>query len=257
MVLKYTMSDDQSLKKDMYKWAHKKNIIIFGNGEGINNITSDNYNYLDKYKNEIFTIGLKRMYLKYNTDIILYADDYINKEYLRNYDMFKDKSKLIRLSKEFAQIHLISWKRNHSFKDIKRFGIWHHRNVLIGALHTCWLLNIKNIILSGIDMDSRKYFFGIHPRYKNSKQKYEPHTVMNYNVYDLTRQVLVFLLSNGFKITYTDKSKFLSTIPGIKKVNWETIDSNIIRDRTKVEVEAKAKVESESESESDADAEEN
>jgi hypothetical protein len=213
-------SNSNEFKNLVNSYLNNKTIgIIFGNGIGINNISKD---ILDKIDNnpKILSIGLKRIYLKYEPELILYADDYVDEEYKK---AKIKKSKVIKLNKTYAQKYLPNWINTKKFSSIPTNDIWHHRNILMGALHLCYLLNLKTIILVGIDMDNREYFYGKHPKYPNSKQPYETRDVFNYNIYKLINEGLKSLQNDNFIIYYTDESKYLSNISGLIKKSWDNI----------------------------------
>ncbi len=214
-------SNSNEFKKLTSKYLNKKKIgIIFGNGMGINNISDEIFNKIDN-NSDILSIGLKRIYYKYEPELILYADDYVDIEYKK---ANLKKSKVIKLSKQYAQLNLPKWINHKDFSSIPSYDIWHHRNILIGALHLCYLLNLKTIILTGIDMDSREYFYGKHPKFPNPNQPYESRDVYNYNVYQLTNESFQSLINNGFNIYYTDKSNTLQKMEGLKHITWNDIN---------------------------------
>ena len=214
-------SNSKEFKNIADNYLNNKKIgIIFGNGIGINNIPKEIFNKIEKNE-KILSIGLKRIYLKYETELILYADDYVDKEYI---NAKLKKSKVIKLNKNYAQKYLKNWINMKNFNSIPSYDLWHHRNILMGALHLCYLLNLKTIILTGIDMDNREYFYGKHPKFPKSKEPYETRDVFNYNVYQLINEGFQSLLNNDFKIYYTDESKYLSKIKGLEKIKWNNIE---------------------------------
>jgi hypothetical protein len=210
------------------KYKNRDIIIIFGNGIGINKISKRLFQKINDTHN-IFTLGIKRIYLKYNTDVLLYGDEYMETEYKRSK---RDLSNIniIKLDRQFSKQNIDKWLLNKSFDDIPKSGIWHLRNSLIGALHMCWLLNIKTIILTGIDFENRLYFFGRHPKFNNTSQPYETRPPVNYeySLYQVVYEALINLVQNGYTIFYTDKSKLLDNIPGLNKLTWKTIEEKYL-----------------------------
>jgi hypothetical protein len=209
---------------DLHK--HKDIIIIFGNGAGINKISPTIYNKIYKNKS-IFKLGIKRIYLKFMTDVLLYGDEYMEHEYTRSKKIIHKDTQIIKLNRQFSKLNIHKWLQNKSFDDLPNTGIWHLRNSLIGALHMCWLLQIKTIILTGVDFDSRLYFFGRHPKFGNTQQPYETKPPLNYeySLYQIVYESLTYLVANGYTIYYTDKSKLLDSIHGINKTTWTKINT--------------------------------
>jgi hypothetical protein len=210
------------------KYKRNDLVIIFGNGVGINKISKKLYDKIS-VKGNIFKLGIKRIYLKYMTDVLLYGDEYMESEY-RRVKFNHTKTQIIKLNRQFSKLNIDKWLKNKSFKDIPDTGVWHFRNSLIGALHMCWLLDIKTIILTGVDFDSRLYFFGRHPLFNNTHQPYETRPPVNYeySLYQIVYEVLTDLVKNGYTIYYTDKSKLLDSIKGVTKVTWKFVDEQFL-----------------------------
>jgi hypothetical protein len=223
MSLNYVDSVSPDILPLIESWKNNDVVIIFGNGVGINKIPNDVFQLINK-KDNIFTLGLKRIYLKYYTDIIMYGDNYIENEYYTN-QVDSSRSQLVKLSKKFAKNHIIDWVKNKTFNSIPSKGIWHYRNSLIGAFHLCHLLGIKKVILTGVDFNDRSYFFGRHPNYPDNKQPYEirPPLKFNYSLYHIVQESIDDLHKSGIEVFYTDKSKLLKEIKGIQKISWDTI----------------------------------
>ena len=105
--------------------------------------------------------------------------------------------------------------------DLNNKFIWHFRNILIGALHICWKLNIKNIVLTGIDFKNREYFYGTHPQkqFHNTQEKYDKLEYHGYSTYKIVEEVITYLINLGYQIYYTDESPFLKNIKGMIKIS--------------------------------------
>ena len=97
------------------------------------------------------------------------------------------------------------------------------RTVLTAALHLCYLSGIKKVVLVGVDMDDRQYFFK-NPMF-DPKSAYEQRGKRSikshfhgYTTHRIVREVIQSLISSGkMEISYLGESQFLSTIPGISK----------------------------------------
>ena len=119
--------------------------------------------------------------------------------------------------------NLMFWKMNKSFENYNHKGLFKARTVLVSALYLCYILEIKEIELYGVSLDNGAYF------YNNSyslgrktldtlSQEEINKKYYGYTMQKIVQEVLEYLVSKGFIISYGGESNFLKSIDGVKQV---------------------------------------
>ena len=115
------------------------------------------------------------------------------------------------------------WERHRSLRAFPRTKLFMFRTVLTAALHLCFILGIRKIVLIGVDLDTRTYFFEA-PQYDPS-QPYElrdEHSLQThfkgYSTHRIVKEVLESLIAEeNFEIVYVGDSQFLRNVAGLRR----------------------------------------
>ena len=198
-----------------------KKAIILGNAKNLKELTSDRFL---EYENnmKILTIGLNRSFYNYNTNLLLWADYEILNEINESDTKNLINTIVVQTTNNNIKQNLLYWKENKSFKNYPYKGLFKARNILVSALHLCYIHSIKEIELFGFEFDSRDYFFDTN--LYNGISEYEIKTditiekeYLGYDTQKIVKEVIEFMLNNGYSIKYNGKSNFLESIKGLIK----------------------------------------
>ncbi|MBN1689041.1 MAG: hypothetical protein JW893_08080 [Candidatus Omnitrophica bacterium] len=213
------------------KVRNYRRAIILGNGMGLNKIDRE-FSKVLRHDSETLVIGLNRAYMRYEPDVLLWIDEETRRDILKHF--FRREVLVIQTAKKDPYwLQMDYWHRNRNFRDFKERGLFFMRTILISALHLCFLLGVKEIILIGVDFDSRTYFFEGHPYY-DSASHYEiadpafiQKGALGYSTHRAVQEVIEYLIEKEhYSIRYTDESRFLSNIRGLQKVDVKNIYPN-------------------------------
>lgn len=196
-------------------------VVILGNAKNLQELTKDKFS---KYKNDEQTliIGLNRSFYSFNTDILLWADYEIIDELNNNSTQNIENTIAVQTTNNNTKDNIQYWIDNKSLDSYPNNGLFKARNILVSALHLCYIYDIKEIELYGFEFDSRDYFFDTN-EYEGIDE-YEIKTdlliqdeYLGYDTKKIAKEVLEYMISENFKIAYTGKSIFLSNIKRLVK----------------------------------------
>lgn len=206
--------------------------VILGNAPCLNELTNDLF---EGFRREgLLTIGLNRSIYNFQTDLLLWSDLRTIDDILKRRSIRSDATTVLHVLHErdhrlparddeaFQDLHRY-WSRHRNFRDWPKVKLFMFRNVAIGALHLCYRLGIKDILMVGFGFDDRGYFYKTD-NYKHA-HKYEvisderlAENCGGYDTQRIVREVLEYLIQEeGFRIQYNGDSKFLSTVAGMEK----------------------------------------
>ena len=205
------------LKNKKYRKA-----VIIGNAPNIEDLNHNNYKH-DLHDETVLTIGLNQTYEIHQTEISLWGDlivmQRLHGENLLSKTTFLHAAQLVKLTRD----NLVYWKKNKSFKHYRQKGLFKSRTILVSALHLCYLLDIKNIELYGISLDNRSHFYDNNSSESEKTFEYlSPMDLENkylgYTAQKITREIIDYLASIGFKLLYGGNSDFLNGTLGIQRL---------------------------------------
>jgi len=208
-------------KKFCKKSLNYKKAVILGNAKNLDVLTKKQFK-LYKVNKYTLTIGLNRSFYSFDTEVLLWADYEIIDEILKTNTKNLDNTIVVQTTNNNTKNNLAFWKENKSFDVYPNKSLFKARNILVSALHLCYLNNIKEIELYGFEFDSRNYFFdtdkydGIN-EYEIKVNLTIKNEFIGYDTKKIVKEVLEFMLQKGFKISYYGNSQFLSSIEGLKK----------------------------------------
>lgn len=204
--------------------------VILGNAPTLSNLSQQCFN---NYKeNKFLTIGLNRSIYKFQTDILLWSDlltisDILKKRCIKSNNtvclhaqLERDHRLAAEKDANFQFLHKF-WYKNKSFKNWPKQKLFMFRNSLIAALHLCYKLQIKEVVLIGFSFDDRSYFYNT----QQTNQSYEiiPDKDIidkcgGYSTHRIVREVIEYLICDeNIHISYIGNSHFLSSISMLKK----------------------------------------
>jgi len=212
-----TFIDDSKIN---YDFTSCKKAVILGNAKNLNYLTQEQFNEYNQNKN-ILTIGVNRTYLRFRTDIFMWADIEIIDEILNDYKADIGDSYVIRTTNNNIKKNLEFWIHNKSFKMFPFKGLFKARNILVSVLHLCYQNDIKEITLYGFELDKREYFYHNPLIFNTNDYEILSEEVIQskycgYDTQKIVKEVIEFMIDEGFKIQAYGESKFLSSI---KKLN--------------------------------------
>lgn len=202
--------------------------VIMGNGPSFNLI--DDADVAAYHRGGYLSIGLNRSIYRFVTRVLIWSDvetlrAILSPESKIDTDDANDPMIVVKavlpVRRAFKR-QIRRWERNRSFDAFPSNKLFMFRTVLTAALHLCWLLRIRKVLLVGVDLDSRSYFF------KNSmfdpKQPYELRNhrsikghFQNYSTHRIVKEVLESMIEQGFDVRYLGESQFLKTINGLRR----------------------------------------
>ena len=196
--------------------------FIYGNAPNLKLIDNNwNKQIKEEFKSKIFTMGLNRSYSYVDSDILLYTDQKMETELHSNPPF--DCGELIKVTKNDNMANLEYWRDHKKFRQDNYNVLPVFRNILISALYMCYLLNVKKIVLFGVQMDNRKYFYGTHVDGYNPEKPYDEVEVLGYTVHKIMKETVEYFFSNNLDIYYTGDSEFLQSLKGLKHIDVEKI----------------------------------
>ena len=212
--------DDSNIN---YDFSSCKKAVILGNAKNVNSLTQEQFNEYNQNKNTLI-IGVNRTHLRFRTDILMWADIEIIDEILNDYSSHITNSYVIRTTNNDIKKNLEFWIHNKSFKIFPFKGLFKARNILVRALHLCYLYDIKEITLYGFEFDTRGYFYHNPSIYNANEYEILSEEVIQkkycgYDTQKIVREVIEFMIDEGFKIQACGESKFLSSIKNIQVKN--------------------------------------
>jgi hypothetical protein len=230
-----------------------KSIHIFGNSPGLTKVPE----YIFKDDN-ILKIGLNRAFIHGQCDILMWTDN-TTIQSIRKRLTEPDLSKtiIVKVGGEHG-IDIAGYRRTNyrdfvgyyiekiSVGNEKLFESWPHpslimvKTVLSSALHFVWkvLYNCRDIpiILDGVSMDNRNYFYdkSVNPRGHKPNKPYvlgnnSGKSCSTFKVITDCRKlshtsiitdILQHLVEDGYNISYTDDSKMLDAIDGLNQIEY-------------------------------------
>ncbi len=207
----------EEIKTKKYKKA-----VILGNASNLTYLNPQKYM---EYKNNenILTIGLNNSYMLYDTDFVLWGEQFVMKMLLE-YKKEIPRTTFIFVSQllDDRRKGLLFWKQNKTFDNYPLETLFKARTILVSALYLCYVSNITKIELYGVSLDDYSHFY---TQGEDSRKTFEflseeriKKEYYGYSVHNIVQEVLEFLLSKNFKINYGGESKFLSSINGMNKV---------------------------------------
>lgn len=209
-------------------------VLLLGNAPCLNEMTSELFEKLQA--EGWLTIGLNRSIYVFQTDILLWTDlltidDILRKKAVKRDDMTILHTRLERdhrlpadKDKGFHRLHKY-WSQHRNFRDWSKSKLFMFRNCAVAALHLCHRIGAKQVLMVGFGFDSREYFYKTD-KYKKaneyeviSAQKLEKNCG-GYDTHRIVREVLEHLVTDeSFSISYNGDSKFLESIPGLRRVD--------------------------------------
>lgn len=208
---------------------HKK-VVIFGNADCLNEIDYIDSEYFKL--NGYLTIGLNRSIFKLVTDIVMWTDIMTISDILQDRPVQQKKTTYLHVKlprdhrlpavydKSFKEIALF-WINNKNFRSWTKSNLFLFRNILVSALHLCFKLEVKEVILVGFNMETRNYFF--HGEQNKPDVSYELRSsyeidklCQGYSTQRIVKEVLEYLIhEEGMSIKFNGESSFLHSIPGL------------------------------------------
>ena len=214
---------------------------IFGNGKGLNNVTEEEISIIND-NDKFVSIGINRTFWKFYTDYLLFADHNTLNVIMKHIFSLKRNLNIISI-RSFNYSPPISPKfvdsLNGEFPDHKEYGLFFNSNSLPSAIHLATILNVKEIVLSGVDYDGREYFYPHHlsiiprttARMKDPDRPYDLSYDKNsgfkafrkkgdeMNTYNAVVESIKMSNKEGVEFYYTDKSVFLEYISSKLNIN--------------------------------------
>jgi hypothetical protein len=218
--------------------GHRK-LLLLGNAPCLTELTPELFERIREAG--YLTIGLNRSIYHFQTDVLVWTDlltihDVLRKRSVQRKDatvlhvrLEREHQVLAAKDKGFGDLHRY-WSKFRNFRDWPKSKLFMFRNSAVPALHLCHRLGIREVLMVGFGFDNRDYFYQTD-KYKNaagyeiiSAEKLEANCG-GYDTQRIIREVLEYLVGDeGFDISYNGDSRFLATIPGVRKVDlrqWE------------------------------------
>ncbi len=218
--------------------GHRK-LLLLGNAPCLTELTPELFEKIREAG--YLTMGLNRSIYHFQTDVLLWTDlltihNVLRKRSVKRKDttvlhvrLERDHQVSAAKDKGFGDLHRY-WSEFRNFRNWPKSKLFMFRNSAVPALHLCQRLGIREVLMVGFGFDNRDYFYQTD-KYKQA-ESYEIITPekleMNCGGYDtqrIVREVLEYLVEDeGFDISYNGESRFLATIPGLKRVKldeWE------------------------------------
>jgi hypothetical protein len=215
---------------------HYKKAVILGNSKDLNNLSFEQFEQLKQQG--YLTIGLNRSAYKFQTDILLWSDiltivDIVKKRAVKTNDcsvihvrLERDYRVKAKLDESFIALHEY-WSANKNFHSWPKEKLFMFRNILVAALHLCYLLNIREVLLIGFGFDNRDYFYPNKKKHKNKgyeiwTSKQINRSLGGYDTQKLVEEVILYLVTEeDFSISFTGDSEFLNALPYISNLTLD------------------------------------
>lgn len=197
--------------------------FIFGNAPTLNMIDDE---WVQNNKADTITIGLNRSYKHLYSDYLLFADRGMETELQR--DNPKNIDKILKVSKTKNTQHLRDWGSTKKPPQNNPDGVILFRNSLISALDFCIKAKIKKVVLFGVQMDNRKYFYGVHPKRYDENRVYDTSKLYGYDTHTILKETLQFYFTKHMEIVRVGDSNFLDSI-NLKKIELSEVNKWIKR----------------------------
>lgn len=213
-----------ALQQERYETA-----VILGNGPSFALIDDQ---AMEHFRSSGYlTIGLNRSIYRFITRVLIWSDVETLESILGPESQVpKDDphrpmyvvQAVLPTGKAFRD-QILRWEREQSFAAFPKSKLFMFRTVLTAALHLCYLLGVKRVLLAGVDLDNRAYFF------KNDQfdpsQPYELRSdtalrthFLGYSTHRIVKETLESLaLRGGVRIEYVGNSEFLKTVEGLHR----------------------------------------
>lgn len=179
------------------------------------------------------SIGLNRSIYIHETDVLIWSDLLTIDELLRRRAIKSDRVTVLHAKlerdhrlkahedEEFQNLHRF-WQRHRTLRKWPKTKLFMFRNSAVAALHLCYRLGIRDILMVGFGFDDRSYFYaGKKASDKGYELISEDLLTRNCGGYDtqrIIREVLQSLIEEGFKISFNGPSEFLRTVEGLDAV---------------------------------------
>jgi len=228
--LKDTQPGALSSLVDSLKARGTDTCVILGNGPSLGAIDDS---LMEEFRaRNWLTIGLNRSIYRFATDVLIWSD----LETLES--ILGPESRLLsaphRESMVVVQAVLPVGKSWH--EQIERwaeqrtldvFGgnkLFMFRTVLSSALHLSRLTGVRRIILSGVDLDNRTYFYKTDKYQGTEAYELRGDTSLEghfhgYSTHRIVEELLAFCTSQGIDVSYVGSSSFLATLPGLTRLD--------------------------------------
>lgn len=212
-----------------------KKALLLGNAPCLSELSPEMFSKIEA--DGYLTIGLNRSIYEFQTDIVLWSDLLTVDDILRRRAVKSRRTTLLhtRLERDhrlptkkdpvFQGVHKY-WTAHRNFADWEKDKLFMFRNGLVAALHLCYKLGIREVLMVGFGFDDRGYFYKADKKYKDA-EKYEQldrgNLDMNFGGYDthkIVREVLEYLTGDEkFTIRYNGDSQFLKTVAGMENID--------------------------------------
>jgi hypothetical protein len=209
-------------------------VLLLGNAPCLNDLSPELFEKLKAMG--YLTIGLNRSLYMFDTDILIWSDLLTIDEILRKRAVKKDDTTILHVrlerdhrvpaakDKGFHALHKY-WSKNKNFKNWKKSKLFMFRNSAIPALHLCYKIGVKEVVMIGFGFDNREYFYKTD-KYKEAKG-YEiisadklDKNCGGYDTQRIVKEILEYLTQEeNFKISYNGNSPFLSTVAGLTNID--------------------------------------
>lgn len=206
---------------------HYPGVLILGNGPSFQKLGAEEFQKLQAAG--WLTIGLNRSILRFVTDILVWADiqtldDLVSLPVLKSplsQEMIVLQTVHPKGTKSQAMIQ--QWKLGRDLDDFPGPKLFLLRTVLTSALHLSRKLNVPKILLCGVDLDNREYFYTNNNF--DAKQPYEQRSAKlieklfgGYETTDIIAELLASLAKAGHSIRYLGDSQFLRNLDSVERI---------------------------------------
>ena len=189
--------------------------LVFGNAPNLNVLTKDCVQRLNQVG--AFRIGVNRAFKLVPCDVLLWTDSELWPEL--DPSQISEGTRVIRIARPHGHPPYIRWWIHHRRLDNwDRRGLFFLRNTLVSALHLCYLVGIRRIVLFGVSLESAAHFYSDPqpgeslPPYEHHERHFIDRVFLGYDIQRCVREVLEHLKEEGFDIRYVGESRFLSEL---------------------------------------------
>ena len=209
---------------------HFEGVLILGNGPSFNQLSASQFDEFKKAR--WLTIGLNRSILRFITDILIWADiqtldDLVKAPFIRS-PSSKNMIVLqaVHPKKAKSQTMIECWKKSQHFNNFQGAKLFLLRTVLTSALHLAVKLKIRQVLLCGVDMDNREYFyanskFNKREPYEQRSQKLINREFGGYTTTSIIAEILNSMAKAGHEIGYLGNSQFLAGQSSVRRLDTE------------------------------------
>lgn len=194
--------------------------VIVGNGPNLDSLDRDSIAAIESGSG--FSIGINRSYLRVRTDALVWFDKATIRDIMKH--RFDRPTKIVQVTGDggFPRQHEL-WVA-HRRLGFEYPGLYFLRNSLVPALHLCWILGIRHIVLVGIQLDNRAHFYPdrmvrqhVYPAsgkllpFEQNPDEVVESTFKGYHMQRAVAEVVTSMVSDGRHIiSFFGESHFLS-----------------------------------------------